>query len=81
MHLLSKQAGQVIYENMKREKQIRQIKDEGRDDHGHSQQIKLNNFTVSLWDKRNEIPHLISTATEMTRFAYKIVSDTNSVKL
>ena len=26
-----------------------------KEHHGHSQQIKLNNFTVSLWDKRKEI--------------------------
>ena len=31
------------------------IRDEGKEDHGHSQQIKLNDFNVSLWDKRKKI--------------------------
>ena len=31
-------------------------------DHCHSQQIKLNNFNVSLWDKKMEDLYPISTA-------------------
>ena len=38
--------------------------DEGKEDHGHSQQIKLNNFDISLWDKRKEILYPISIATK-----------------
>ena len=38
--------------------------DEGKEDHGHSQQIKLNNFNISLWDKRKEILYPISIATK-----------------
>ena len=40
--------------------------EEKEEDNGYSQQIKLNNFTVSLWDKRKGIFHPISTATEVT---------------
>ena len=36
------------------------IKDEGKEDHCHSQLIKLNNFTVSLLDKRREIKDLVA---------------------
>ena len=55
--------GQLVYENVKTETDLK-IPDEGKKDHGHSQQIKLNNFAVSLWDKRKEILYPISTATE-----------------
>ena len=44
------------------------IKDEGKEDQGNSQKIKLNNFTVTLWDKRKEILNPISTATEALTF-------------
>ena len=37
--------------------------DEGKEDHGHSQQIKLNNFTVSLGTRERK-SYPISTATE-----------------
>ena len=39
-------------------------RDEGKEDHGHSQQIKLNNFNISLWDKRKEILYPISIVTK-----------------
>ena len=57
-----KHAGQLVYEKVKKETDLK-IWDEGKEDHDHSQQIKLNNFTVSLWDKRKEILYPISTAT------------------
>ena len=60
---LYRHAGQLVYENVKTETDLK-IQDEGKEDHGHSQQIKLNNFAVSLWDKRKEILYPISTATE-----------------
>ena len=43
----------------------------------HSQQIKLNKFTVSLLDKRREILYPISTATEATfPFSFVIIIQT-----
>ena len=36
----------------------------GKEDHGHSQQIKLNNSNIILWDKRKEILYPISIATK-----------------
>ena len=60
---LYKHAGQLVYENVKTERDLK-IGDEGKEDHDHSQQIKLNNFVVSLWNKRKEILYPISTATE-----------------
>ena len=30
----------------------------------HSQQVKLNNFNINLWDKRKDIFYPISIATE-----------------
>ena len=56
-------AGELVYENVKTETDLK-IRDEGKEDHCHSQQIKLNNFAVSLWDKRKEILYQISIATE-----------------
>ena len=50
---LYKHAGQLVY-GKEREADLK-IRDEGKEDHSHSQQIKLNNFNVSLWDKRKEI--------------------------
>ena len=41
-----------------------EVKDKGKEDHSHSQQIKLNNFTVSLWDIRKEVLYPISIAFE-----------------
>ena len=35
---------------IKREETDLKSRDEGKESHSHSQQIKLNNFTVSLWD-------------------------------
>ena len=32
--------------------------------HGFSEEIKLNNFNISHWNKRKEILDLISTASE-----------------
>ena len=46
---LYKHAGRVVYENKERETDLNS-RDERKEDHGHFQQIKLNNFTVSLWD-------------------------------
>ena len=65
---LYKHAGQLVYENVKTERDLK-IRDEGKEDHDHSQQIKLNNFAVSLWNKRKEMLYPISTATE----AYLII--------
>ena len=48
---LYKHAARVVYENKERETDLKS-RDEVTEDHSHSQQIKLNNFTVSLWDKR-----------------------------
>ena len=45
---------------------------EGKEDHGHSQQIKLNNFNISLWDKRKEILYPISIATKALRVIFSI---------
>ena len=67
---LYKHAGQLVYENVKTERDLK-IRDEGKEDHDHSQQIKLNNFAVSLWNKRKEILYPISTATEAYRIIYK----------
>ena len=44
--------------------EICKMKDKGKEDKGHSQQIKLNNFTVSLGNKRKKVLNPISTATE-----------------
>ena len=40
-------------------------RDREKEDHSHSQQIKLNNITVSLWDKRKVVlyPYLIAMET------------------
>ena len=51
---LKSHAGQVVFENVKRKTDWKKC-DEGKVDHGHFQQIKLNNFNVSLWDERIEI--------------------------
>ena len=56
---LYKHAGRVVYENKERETDLKST-DEGKEDHGRSQQIKLNNFAVSLWDKRREVLYPIS---------------------
>ena len=37
--------------NRKRAKPDLKIRDEGKGTHCHSQQIKLNNFSVSLWTR------------------------------
>ena len=58
---LYKNAGQAVYENKEREKH-RESRNEGKEGHCHSQQIKQNNFTVSLWDKRKEVLYPISSA-------------------
>ena len=55
-------AGQVVYENKENKFEFKRWKK--KEDHGHSQQIKLYNFTVSLWDKRKEVLYLISFAME-----------------
>ena len=44
---LHKHAGQLVYGNIKTAKQDLKIWDEGKEDNGHSQQIKLNNFKGS----------------------------------
>ena len=50
---------------MKRERETDlKSKDEGKEDHGHSQQIKLGNFTVNLWYKRKKVLYPISIAME-----------------
>ena len=60
-----KHAGQLVYEDIKKKKKTDlKTSDEGKEDYGHSQQIKLNNFTVSLWDKRKEILYPILDAIE-----------------
>ena len=52
--------------SMKKERETDlKSRDEGKEDHGLSQQIKLNNFTVSLWDKRKEVLYPISIAMEV----------------
>ena len=61
---LYKHGGQLVYGNVKGETDLK-VWDEGKKDHGHSQQIKLNKFIISLWDKRKEILYPISSiATE-----------------
>ena len=40
------------------------VRHEGKENHNHSKEIKLINFTVSLWDKKADIPNPISTVTE-----------------
>ena len=42
-----KHAGWVVFENKEEETDLKSS-DKGKEDHNHSQQIKLNNFTVSL---------------------------------
>ena len=42
----------MVFENVKRETDSKKC-DEGEVDHGHSQQIKLNNFNVSLLRREN----------------------------
>ena len=49
--------------NVKRHKNLK-IGDNLKEDHHHSQQIKLKNFNVSLWDKRKEILNPIPIAIE-----------------
>ena len=60
---LYKHAGQLVYENVKTKTDLKR-RDKGKEDHRHSQQIKLSNFNVSLCDKRKEILYPISTANE-----------------
>ena len=40
-------------------------KDEGKEDHNHSQQMKLNTFTVSFWDMRKDVIYPISIEVEV----------------
>ena len=51
---LYKHASRLVYENKDRKTDLKS-RDEGKRDDGHSQQIKLNNSTVSLWDKRKDV--------------------------
>ena len=61
---LYKHAGKLVYGNVTRKRETDlKIWNEGKEDQGHSQQIKLNNFNISLWDKRKEILYPISTTT------------------
>ena len=53
-----------LWKSKERETQILKTWDEGKEDHGHSQQIKLNTFNISLWDKRKEILYPISITTK-----------------
>ena len=55
---------------IKRETDLKS-RDEGKEDHSHSQQIKLNNFTVSLWDMRREVLYPISIAMKAFRLWIK----------
>ena len=48
---------------IKRENKLEFLEMKKKEDHGHSQQIKLYNFTVSLFDKR-KVLYLISIAIE-----------------
>ena len=41
----------MVYENKETESDLKP-RDEGKENYDHSQQIKLNNLTVSLWDKK-----------------------------
>ena len=49
---------------IKRERNRFEHRDRGKEDHGHSQQIKLNNFNISLCDKRKEFLYPISIERE-----------------
>ena len=53
----------MVFENNEEETDLKS-RDKGKEDHSHSQQIKLKNFTVSLWDTRKEVLHPISIAVE-----------------
>ena len=44
----------VVYENKERQTDLKSIH-EGKEEHGNSQLINMNNFTVSLWNKRKEV--------------------------
>ena len=57
-----KRYGQVVYGNISREEYI--WRDVRKEDDSHSQQIKLNNFDVSLCAKRKEVLNPVSTVTE-----------------
>ena len=53
----------MVYGNKETETDLKS-KYEGKEDPGHSQQIKVNSFTVSLLDKRREVLYPISIAME-----------------
>ena len=77
---LYKHAGELIYENVKTDTDLK-IRDEGKEDHCHSQQIKLNNFGVSLWDKGKEILYPISTATAAAVLTCSTCPQTNTCQV
>ena len=62
---LYKHAGQLVYENVKRETDLIEDMRRRKRRPRPLPTIKLNNFTVSLWDKRKEILYPTSTATEL----------------
>ena len=68
---LYKHAGRVVYENNERGTDLK-LRDEGKEDHGHSQQIKFNNFTVSPWARegrsfiQSQLPWRLFSATILT---------------
>ena len=47
---------------IKRERNKFEDRNKGKEDHGNSQQIKLNNFNIRIWDKRKEFLYPISIA-------------------
>ena len=47
---------------IERKKKDLKSRNKGKEEHRHSQQIKLNNFTVSFLDMRKEVLHPISIA-------------------
>ena len=60
--IIKKHAGLVVYGNIQRKRIKLKIKNEGKEDHSHSQQTKLNNFTDILWGNRHDVRNPISTA-------------------
>ena len=70
----------MVFENREEEKDLKS-RNKGKEDHSHSQQIKLNNFTISLLDMRKEVLYPISIAIEADLAYYKKLTDLTPLTL
>ena len=64
------------YEKYEKETHLKKRDSKGKEDHRHCQQIKLNNFTVSLWDKKTEVLYPISTDMKFVSLGLLLKSST-----